>query len=73
MNNKFDIKKINLEVKNEKKISNYERKKLKDAKLINLGKLEVWTAIGTNNELSYSTHGIFRFFGKFPPPIAFIS
>ena len=29
MNNKFDIKKINLEVKNEKKISNYERKKLK--------------------------------------------
>ena len=70
MNNKFDIKKINLEVKNEKEISNYERKKLKDAKLINLGKLEVWTAIGTNNELSYSTHGMFRFFGKFPPPIA---
>lgn len=70
MNNKFDIKKINLEVKNEKEISNYERKKLKDAKLNNLGKLEVWTAIGTNNELSYSTHGMFRFFGKFPPPIA---
>ena len=70
MNNKFDIKKINLEIKNEKEISNYERKKLKDAKLINLGKLEVWTAIGTNNELSYSTHGMFRFFGKFPPPIA---
>lgn len=32
--------------------------------------LEAWTALGTNHQLAYSTHGIFRYFGKFPAPIA---
>lgn len=32
--------------------------------------IEIWTAIGTNKQLSYSTHGLFRYFGKFPAPIA---
>ncbi len=32
--------------------------------------IEIWTAIGTNRQLSYSTHGLFRYFGKFPAPIA---
>src|SRR5699024_2266902 len=32
--------------------------------------LEAWTAIGTNKEMSYATHGVYRYFGKFPPPIA---
>jgi hypothetical protein len=32
--------------------------------------IEAWTAEGSNRDLSYSTHSIFRFFGKFPPPIA---
>lgn len=33
-------------------------------------KWEAWTVIGSNKDLAYATHGIFRFFGKFPPPIA---
>ena len=32
--------------------------------------IEAWTAEGSNRDLSYATHSIFRFFGKFPPPIA---
>lgn len=32
--------------------------------------IEIWTAIGTNKQLSYCTHGLFRYFGKFPAPIA---
>ena len=32
--------------------------------------MEIWTAVGTNKQLSYSTHGLFRYFGKFPAPIA---
>lgn len=31
---------------------------------------EVWTIPATSRDLSYSTHGVFRYFGKFPPPIA---
>ena len=32
--------------------------------------LEAWLIDGTSHALQYSTHGVFRFFGKFPPPIA---
>jgi site-specific DNA-methyltransferase (cytosine-N4-specific) len=32
--------------------------------------VEVWTSDASNKALSYHTHGIFRYFGKFPPPIA---
>ena len=35
-----------------------------------LAPVETWTALGTNQQLAYATHGIFRYFGKFPPPIA---
>jgi hypothetical protein len=39
--------------------------------LLSYGKpLEIWTSKGSNKALSYLTHGIFRYFGKFPPPIA---
>lgn len=31
---------------------------------------QIWEIIGTNRELAYLTHGVFRFFGKFPPPVA---
>ena len=31
---------------------------------------EVWTSDASNKALSYFSHGIFRYFGKFPPPIA---
>jgi len=33
-------------------------------------KVEVWTTKASNKSLSYFSHGIFRYFGKFPPPIA---
>lgn len=33
-------------------------------------KIEVWSSDATNKSLGYLSHGIFRYFGKFPPPIA---
>lgn len=33
-------------------------------------KIEIWTSEASNKALSYHSHGIFRYFGKFPPPIA---
>ena len=33
-------------------------------------KTEIWTIEASNKELAYLSHGIFRYFGKFPPPIA---
>jgi len=32
-------------------------------------KFESWKVVGSNAKLAYSTHGLFRFFGKFPPLI----
>lgn len=32
--------------------------------------VEVWTSEASNKSLAYLSHGIFRYFGKFPPPIA---
>jgi len=31
---------------------------------------EIWTIKGSNAEMGYATHNAFRYFGKFPPPIA---
>ena len=70
MKKKFNINNINLSVKKLNTITKEESEKIKRAKLYISKKIEVWTAIGTNNELSYATHGLIRFFGKFPPPIA---
>jgi site-specific DNA-methyltransferase (cytosine-N4-specific) len=33
-------------------------------------RVEVWTVAGSNRAVGYSTHSLFRYFGKFPPPIA---
>jgi hypothetical protein len=35
-----------------------------------LASIEAWTVPGSSRQLSYATHGVFRFFGKFPPPVA---
>jgi hypothetical protein len=43
---------------------------LRRARLDDLAPTEAWTIDASNRELQYATHGIFRFFGKFPPPIA---
>jgi hypothetical protein len=40
------------------------------ARLRGLAPVEAWTVQGTSRSLAYSTHGVFRYFGKFPPPIA---
>jgi site-specific DNA-methyltransferase (cytosine-N4-specific) len=47
-----------------------ERELLRAAGLDELAPSEAWTVHGTSRALAYSTHGIFRYFGKFPPPIA---
>lgn len=70
MKTKINPKNSNIFLRKKKDLSRDEIEKLKRSKLISLGKIEAWTAIGTNKQLAYSTHGFFRFFGKFPPPIA---
>jgi len=32
--------------------------------------VEVWASSASNHALAYHSHGIFRYFGKFPPPVA---
>ena len=59
-----------IEIRNERELSEGELFLLKQADLTQYGPLEAWTALGTNKQISYSTHGIFRYFGKFPSTIA---
>ena len=40
------------------------------ARLDDVAPTESWSIGASNRELQYATHGIYRFFGKFPPPIA---
>ncbi len=40
------------------------------ARLDGIAPCEAWSVRASNRELQYATHGLFRFFGKFPPPIA---
>lgn len=47
-----------------------QRAFLDSAGLDDFAPLEAWTINGSNRQMGYSTHGIFRYFGKFPPPIA---
>ena len=69
MNSKiFKDSRINVRKKNQ--LTKEELNKIKLANLNNFGDIEAWTAVGSNKELSYSTHGAMRFFGKLPPPIA---
>ena len=64
----YDSSKVFLEVR--KQMSDNETLLLKTSRLGEFANAEVWTAYGTNMQLAYSTHGLFRYFGKFPPPIA---
>jgi hypothetical protein len=47
-----------------------ERSALRRAGLDGLAPAEAWMVTGSTRQLGYASHGIFRFFGKFPPPIA---
>lgn len=60
----------NIEVRGFDNLLDNEIELLKSAGLLHMAPHEAWTALGTNNQLSYATHGAFRYFGKFPPPIA---
>lgn len=66
------INEINIksEVDISEQISELEKLLLMNSKLEGLAKIEVWTALGTNKQISYATHGLYRYFGKFPAPIA---
>lgn len=59
-----------VEVSNKQNLELIHRNFLKKANLLNLSDVESWTVIGSNSAINYSTHGIFRYYGKFPAPIA---
>lgn len=42
---------------------------LRAAQLEGLAQTVAWTVNGTNRQNAYATHGVFRYFGKYPPPI----
>lgn len=66
----FSQRDVSLEVRNRSSLTELEDHLLELSQLGNLGTVEVWSACGTNQQMAYSTHGAFRYFGKFPPPIA---
>ncbi len=59
-----------LDIRQESELTQEEKEMLDRARLSGLGTTEAWTAEGTNRQLAYCTHGLMRFFGKFPPPIS---
>ena len=61
---------IGFEIRNENELYDNEKELLEKSNLHRYAPIETWTALGTNSQLAYSTHGIFRYFGKFPPVIA---
>ena len=66
----FYDEKIGMEVRSSSEMTEYEKTLLDYSQLASFAPVEVWSAIGTNQQMAYSTHGAFRYFGKFPPPIA---
>ena len=49
-----------------------EQGALSRAELAGVAPIERWAVTGSNQKMTYATHGIFRYFGKFPPPIAMV-
>lgn len=68
--NPVDNENAGIEIRKQQELNEDELFLLKQAGLDEYAPLEAWTALGTNNQISYSTHGIFRYFGKFPSTIA---
>lgn len=68
--NHVDNKNAGIEIRKEHEMSEDELFLLKQAGLDSYAPMEAWTALGTNAQISYATHGIFRYFGKFPSTIA---
>ena len=65
----FDSKMPGIEVRKEDELYEHEISLINQAELNGLAEIEAWTALGTNNQINYSTHGLFRYFGKFPSTI----
>lgn len=65
-----DNRNAGLEVREGEEIFEHEHEQLLNARLNDIAPIEVWTATGTNAQVSYATHGLFRYFGKFPSTIA---
>jgi site-specific DNA-methyltransferase (cytosine-N4-specific) len=61
---------IGVQVFGQKEMSPDQIGFLKKANLSKLGTLEAWVVKGTNTQINYATHGVYRYFGKFPAPIA---
>lgn len=61
---------IGFEIRNKNEFLPNEIELLNKSQLEQYAPVETWTAIGTNSQLAYASHGIFRYFGKFPPVIA---
>ena len=71
--NLFDVEdrtRFPVHVRTAKNLSPNEKALVKSSGLSRYAPVEAWTADGSNRDLSYATHGVFRYFGKFPPPIA---
>ena len=66
----FSPVQVRMDVRDRKTLSQAEEELLRLSGLEIFSPVEVWTALGTNKQLAYSTHGLFRYFGKFPPPVA---
>lgn len=67
---KKNDKKVFLEVRDSRSMKDNEKILLNLSGLADFAPVEIWSACGTNQQMAYSTHGAFRYFGKFPPPIA---
>jgi hypothetical protein len=57
-------------IRDQRALSSNEIRALTNAGLAGLAPVEAWAVTESNRRLAYATHGVFRFFGKFPPPIA---
>ncbi|MBM3266757.1 MAG: hypothetical protein FJZ01_03825 [Candidatus Sericytochromatia bacterium] len=59
-----------LEIRSAEDLAPAERAQLARADLLDLAATQAWEVAGSNRDLAYATHGVFRYFGKFPPPLA---
>ena len=66
----YNKEKVYLETRAISQITEHEKLLLELSGLAEFGPVEIWTACGSNQQMAYSTHGAFRYFGKFPPPVA---
>ena len=68
--NNYYSDKVGIVIRNQDELIEHEKKLIEKSGLDKFASVETWTALGTNQQLAYGTHGLFRYFGKFPPPIA---